>query len=65
MHDPGNDPFDAKTANGGSVKSNMKRKNSNISLREGIRNRVPLREGPDREEKDFMHCHVVMQNCRR
>lgn len=61
MHDPGNDLFDANAANSGPAKNNMKQRDSNVSLREGTRNRVALRESPDRQVEDFMHCHVVMQ----
>jgi hypothetical protein len=60
MHDLGKDLADANAANDGSANSNMKQKSSNISLREGTRNRVPLREGQELQVKDFMHCHVVM-----
>ena len=65
MHDPGNDLFDANAANSGSGKSNTKQRDSSVSLREGTRNRVALRERPDRQVKDSMHCHVIMQRCRR
>jgi len=65
MHDPSNDLFDANAANSGSAKSNMKQRDSIVSLREGTRNRVALRESPDRQVKDFMHYHVVVQRYRR
>lgn len=61
MHDPDNDLFDANTANGRPARSNLKQKDSKISLRERTRIEMLLWEGSDRQAKDFMQCQVVLQ----